>query len=474
MLFRSAVALVALIPFVVAAPAAGSSSSTSSSHSSSRKERVSLSEKYIVTLRSGADWNKHKTFVSGVHKRSLMKRQDNPYEGVTREYQMSEFYHGYSGHFDIDALAEIKANHDVEYIEPQQYYKSAVIREQPNVPSYGLAAISNKNSSGTSYFYDDSAGEGATIYVVDTGINLEHEDFEGRATWGHTVFEGSSQTDMEGHGTHVAGTAAGVTFGVAKAAKLVAVKLSEDNVEGWSTSATLAGINWAVNDILDRGVKNAVINLSIGGPFSPALNSMVNAAVRAGISVVVAAGNEAVDAETTSPASARAAITVGAVDENLQMANYSNFGAEVDIFAPGSNIVSALNTDNTGSQSLDGTSMAAPHVAGLLAYLRVLEDLDAEAAGDRLLQLAKRRQISGLPAGTVNLFAFNGCGSKAGSGGDDGEHGGGRHGSDGGDEGSGDQGGEDPGDSDSDGDGDSDGELPGGPPGSSHEDKPEE
>lgn len=190
------------------------------------------------------------------------------------------------------------------------------IISQPNAPSWGLPRISQKkriSTNSTSYFYDETAGAGVTAYVIDTGINIAHQDFEGRATWGFNSADDVDE-DGQGHGTHVAGTIGGATFGVAKKVDLIAVKVLGSDGSG-TNSGVIQGVEWATSDAVKKGkAEKSVANMSLGGSFSAALNKAVDAAVEAGITFAVAAGNENEDAKNSSPASTKTAITVGATE----------------------------------------------------------------------------------------------------------------------------------------------------------------
>lgn len=182
------------------------------------------------------------------------------------------------------------------------------------------------------------------------------QEFGGRAIWGTNVVN-EVDTDENGHGTHVSGTLGGKTFGVCKANTLVAVKVVDADGAG-TYAGVIAGIQWAVTDALAKGLTTkSVINLSIAGPFSNALNAAVTAAVAAGIPVIVAAGNEGYDASQDSPASTASAITVGGIDNTDTRGGVSNFGASVDVFAPGWGVLSAYIGSTSATMTLDGTSM---------------------------------------------------------------------------------------------------------------------
>ncbi|KAK2067851.1 hypothetical protein P8C59_001557 [Phyllachora maydis] len=280
----------------------------------------------------------------------------------------------------------------------------------------GLARLSNGVltdavlATGT-YTFDASAGRGITVYVLDTGIRVTHQEFQGRAVWGAN-FVDDVQADEHGHGTHVAATIGGATYGVAKNVNLVAVKVL-DAEGGGSTSGIIAGMQFVMQDVAAANLTGkAIMNMSIGGTKTSALNDAVAALAAAGIVPVVAAGNEDQDAANTSPASAGAAITVGAIAQrNDTRAGFSNHGTAVDIFAPGLDVVSASSADDTSARVLSGTSMATPHVAGLAAYLMALEGVaEPQAVVARIRALARLTgaRVKGNVRWTTNLIAWNG------------------------------------------------------------------
>jgi cerevisin len=231
------------------------------------------------------------------------------------------------------------------------------------------------------YVYDANGGEGVTAFVIDTGINVNHVEFEGRARWGKTIPQNDVDEDGNGHGTHCAGTIASRKYGVAKAAKLVAVKVLGSNGSG-SMSDVVAGVNWAAAEAKKLAAdalaelkatgktsyKGSVANMSLGGGKSPSLDRAVNAAVDSGLHFAVAAGNDNKDACNYSPAAAEKAITVGASTIQDTPAYFSNHGPCVDVFAPGLDILSTWIGSPYATNKISGTSMASPHVAGLLAY----------------------------------------------------------------------------------------------------------
>ncbi|MGW6978965.1 S8 family peptidase, partial [Streptomyces sp. NPDC054932] len=252
-----------------------------------------------------------------------------------------------------------------------------------------------------SYTYPGRA-EGVTVYVVDTGINTGHLEFGGRARAGYNaVFLGSSR-DCNGHGTHVAATVGGETYGVAKGVSLVGVKVADCQGAG-TLSAILKGLDWVVKDAARAPATPAVANMSMGGSRSHALDAAVIRAVASGITFTAAAGNDGKDACSGSPASVPEAITVGATDAEDRRAPFSNHGSCVDLSAPGVGITSAWKDSATATARASGTSMAAPHVAGVAALILARGTARTpEQVSEELLHSAVPDKITGLPAGTPN------------------------------------------------------------------------
>ncbi|MDX3535566.1 S8 family serine peptidase, partial [Streptomyces sp. MB09-01] len=254
-----------------------------------------------------------------------------------------------------------------------------------------------------SYTYPTRA-EGVTVYIVDTGINTLHEEFGGRARFGYNaVFLGSSR-DCNGHGTHVAATVGGETYGVAKGVSLVGVKVADCRGSG-SLSAILKGLDWVVKDAAKAPETPAVANMSMGGTPSYALDAAVIRAVASGITFTVAAGNDGEDACGGSPASVPQAITVGATDADDRRAPFSSHGPCVDLSAPGVGVTSAWKDSATATARASGTSMAAPHVAGVAALVLAGGTARTPAqVTEALLHSAVPDRITALPAGTPNLL----------------------------------------------------------------------
>jgi cerevisin len=291
---------------------------------------------------------------------------------------------------------------------------------------WGLARISHRDSLtfGTfnKYLYSSDGGEGVDVYVIDTGTNVDHVDFEGRASWGKTIPSGDEDKDGNGHGTHCSGTVAGKKYGVAKKAHVKAVKVLRSNGSG-SMSDVVKGVEFAAESHIEqvdkakkgkrKGFKGSAANMSLGGGKSALLDQAVNAAVDAGIHFAVAAGNDNADSCRYSPAAAEKAVTVGASTLADERAYFSNFGKCNDIFAPGLNILSTWIGSETATNVISGTSMASPHIAGLLAYLLSLQPSKSSAYAVAeitpkklkadLLSIATVGALEDVPSDTANV-----------------------------------------------------------------------
>ncbi|KAJ3574012.1 hypothetical protein NPX13_g4502 [Xylaria arbuscula] len=400
----------ALLPAAFAAPAKKVS------------EPEYIPNKYIVTLKNGvstSDFESHINWARDIHARSLNRRDT---AGVEKTYSIDNFK-AYAVEMDAATVAEIKANPQVAIVEQDQIWhlfddvvevSEREVSERSLVQqtgaTWGLGTISHRSKGSTNYIYDNSAGAGTFAYIVDTGLLTTHTQFGGRGSYGYNAV-GGQNVDSNGHGTHVAGTLGGATYGVAKAATIISVKVFSGSSS--STSIILDGFNWAVNDIRTKGRQSkSVISMSLGGGYSAAFNNAVNSAYTAGVLSVIAAGNDAIDASSVSPASAANAITVGAIDSNWAFAYFSNFGSYVDISAPGVNVLSSWIGGNSATNTISGTSMSTPHVAGLALYLIALEGLSTPAAvTSRIKALGTSNGITSLPRSTVNLIAYNGNGA---------------------------------------------------------------
>jgi subtilisin family serine protease len=269
-------------------------------------------------------------------------------------------------------------------------------------PPWGLNRIDQRNLPlNTTYVYNWT-GAGVRVYVIDTGIRTTHSQFGGRAA---NVFDafGGSGADCNGHGTHVSGTVGGSTYGVAKSAMLRGVRVLNCSGSG-STSGVIAGVDWVRNN----HIAPAVANMSLGGGVSTALDTAVNNLHNAGVTIAVAAGNSNANACNSSPARAANAVTVGSTTTTDARSSFSNFGTCLDLFAPGSSILSAWYTSNTATATLSGTSMASPHVAGVAAlYKQANPSASSTTVRNAIVNNATVNVISNAGTGSPNRLLYS-------------------------------------------------------------------
>jgi len=363
-----------------------------------------IPDNWIVVMKDGLS---DASFLS-----HLAGRDSNVVSATKSTFNLGSFK-GYSGIFSqslldliatsIDAsylllpsLTPTDVNDQIAYIEPDTKVKTSALTTQSNAP-WGLGRISHREPGSTDYIYDDSAGSGTFSYIIDTGIYTQHTEFEDRATFGANFAGDGEDFDGNGHGTHVSGTIGSRAYGVAKKTNLIGVKVLDASGSG-ANSGVISGIEWAVNDAKSKGrIGRALANMSLGGVLNKATNQAVAAAVKAGLFMGIAAGNDGLPAALFSPASEKTACTVGATDKTDARASYSNFGSVVDIFAPGSEILSTWIDGPDDTNTISGTSMATPHVIGLGAYLIGLEGASQpQALCERIRQLATADALSGV------------------------------------------------------------------------------
>lgn len=331
-------------------------------------------------------------------------------EFKTQKFASALNYHefgdfmGVGGKMTEDELEFVQRFPGVKLIEPNQIYRA--LGNQTNVAAWGIDRSDQRNRPLNRLYQWNRApadGSGVDVFVLDTGINTNHANFNGRALFAADCISGSCQTgsnpgDPNGHGTHCAGSVASTTYGIAKNTRVFNVRVLGANGSG-STNGIMAGVSHVNNR---AGTK--VISLSLGGGFSSAFNNAIDASHRAGVVNVVAAGNSNSNACNASPASAPLALTVGATDINDNRASFSSFGSCVDVFAPGVNVLST--TSNGGTGTLSGTSMSCPHVAGGIALIRSRGATTATGAVNTLISESTTGVVSNPGAGSPNRLFF--------------------------------------------------------------------
>ncbi|CAI5760389.1 unnamed protein product [Candida verbasci] len=405
-----------------------------------------IPNKYIIIFKDDIDEkiiNFTKEWINLIHSEQFKNCENNDSDSISdndlikgfelnlQSFNINGLLNGISGFFTDASIELIRRNPLIKFIEKDSMVYANEFNIEKGSP-WGLARVSHRQplslASYEEYLYDDDGGKGVDAYIIDTGVNVKHVEFDGRAKWGKTIPTGDDDIDGNGHGTHCAGTIGSKKYGVAKNVNIYAVKVLRSNGSG-SMSDVVKGVEFAAqshqNSVRSKrkGFKGSTANMSLGGGKSPALDMAVNAAVKAGLHFAVAAGNENQDACNTSPASAENAITVGASTISDARAYFSNFGKCVDIFAPGLNILSTyIGGNNDATAYLSGTSMASPHICGLLSYYVSLQpgsDSEFFIASDgitpkqlkkNLISFGTKDVLVDISADTPNILAFNGAG----------------------------------------------------------------
>ncbi len=309
---------------------------------------------------------------------------------------------GFSAELSAAAVQTLRRNPSVAWIESDQ--RIQLTQTQTN-PTWGLDRIDQRNRPLNDSYVYNSTGFGVKAYIIDTGIRLSHNQFGSRAVSGYDAVDGGPATDCDGHGTHVAGTVGGSTYGVAKAVTLVAVRVLDCNGEG-TVGGVIAGVDWVTSN--HSAGQPAVANMSLGGGYSSALDWAVEDSISDGITYVVAAGNDTDDACWYSPAGVPAAITVGATTTADARRSTSNYGTCLDIFAPGSDITSAWYSSNTATNTISGTSMASPHVAGVAAlYLQGNPTASPATVRSAIVNNATTGVVSNAGSGSPNRLLYS-------------------------------------------------------------------
>ena len=325
--------------------------------------------------------------------------------GTEVRFKYGRVIRGFAARMSPESAAELARDPHVKYVEQDQIMRASTTETNA---TWGIDRIDQRNLPlSTSYSYSGT-GAGVTAYIIDTGILFEHTEFGGRATTGFdAVTSGGTAADCNGHGTHVAGTVGGVTYGVAKDVNLVAVRVLDCSGSG-SNSGVIAGVDW----VTANHAPNAVANMSLGGGASTALDDAVNRSIASGVTYGIAAGNGflglfAQNACNTSPARVPAAITVSATDKTDTKPSWANVGSCVDMFAPGINITSSWYTSPTATNTISGTSMATPHVVGVAAlYLGTHPGASPADVANALVAGATAGVVKNAGSGTPNRLLY--------------------------------------------------------------------
>ena len=340
-----------------------------------------IDDSYVIVLKDGAD-PRAVAAVAGVH-------PSHVYEAVLN---------GFSAELNQGQLTALRSNPNVDYVEPDQEFTPDVT---VTAASWGLDRIDQRSRPLSGTFSYTSTASAVRAYVIDTGIYTAHSQFGGRASNVYDAFGGNGQ-DCHGHGTHVAGMIGGSSYGIARGAMLRGVRVLNCSGSG-STSGIIAAVDW----VRVNAIKPAVANMSLGGGYSSALNTAVNNLHNSGIFVAVAAGNENQNACNVSPASASSVYTTAASTSSDAKASYSNYGSCVDGYAPGSAIKSAWIGSTTATNTINGTSMASPHVAGVAAlYKGNYGDVASSTIVSWINTNATANVITGNITGTPNRLLY--------------------------------------------------------------------
>ncbi|KAF8708105.1 peptidase, partial [Rhizoctonia solani] len=338
---------------------------------------------YIIKLKDGVSKDSHIA-------KLLSKTSDSKVK-----YKYEQAFHGYAIELKGKDLDFVRQSNDVEYI-----LEDGIFTIQYETPeNLGESRPANESIGQLS---KRANGAGVDVYSIDTGIYTAHNSFGGRARWGAT-FGGYSNADGNGHGTHTAAIAVGANYGIATSANIIAVKVLSDSGSG-TISDVIAGINYIISSAQSSG-RPSIATFSIGGGANNAVDSAVNNLISSGVHCTVAAGGSNVDAGNESPARVAAANTVGAVDSSNRRASFSSYGSVIDVWAPGVSILSAWIGNPSATNTLSGTSMSTPFVAGILAVAIGDYGNKSPAQLSSDLKLHARAVVTGVPSGTTNLLA---------------------------------------------------------------------
>jgi len=370
-----------------------------------------IKDEYVIQFKNNVSLTDRQNHISAINVSSV----------VFKTYDFPGFS-GYAAVMQSNALQKVLSSPHVLLVEQNGVMR---ISDEPVKPKacvtqsgapWGLVRTAQRDLKIDGNYKYEQTLTSVRGYVIDTGIYIDHSDFGGRAVWGYNAVD-STNTDGNGHGTHCAGTMAGTTYGLHKTGTVVAVKVLNAGGSG-TTAGVIDGVNWVANDAIARAKRavkegkapsKAVGNMSLGGGRSTALNNAVNAAVEAEVVMAVAAGNNANDACNYSPASAELTISTGASSNTDAAASFSNWGSCVDVYGPGVSVLSAWIGSRTATNTISGTSMAAPHIAGVaMKLMSENPDYDADKIKDDLLAISTSDKLSGVRT-SPNKLVFHDC-----------------------------------------------------------------